>query len=101
VIFRSVNEAIEQQAIRSGGLASYEFVCECASTACLERVGLTLAQYELVRSDGTTFLVAPGHDQVEVELVTGRHGAYWVVQKDGPAGVVAEFEDPRDGDPAS
>ena len=99
VIFRSVNEAIEQQAIRSGGLASYEFICECASTGCFARVGLTLAEYERVRSDGTTFLVTPGHEHDEVELVSGRHLGYWVVQKDGPAAVVAEFADPRDGDP--
>jgi hypothetical protein len=99
VIFRSVNEAIEQQAIRSGGLASYEFICECASTGCFARVGLTLAEYERVRSDGTTFLVTPGHEHDEVELVAGRHLGYWVVQKDGPAAVVAEFADPRDGDP--
>ena len=66
VIFRSVNEAIEQQAIRSGGLASYEFICECASTGCFARVGLTLAEYERVRSDGTTFLVTPGHEHDEV-----------------------------------
>ena len=52
VLFRSVNEAIEQQALEFGGLDSYEFICECARTACFERVSLTLKQYEHVRAEG-------------------------------------------------
>ena len=99
VLFRSVNESIEQQAIKSGGLASYEFICECASTGCFERVTLTLAQYESVRRDGSMFFVAPGHQYDEVELVVDKHLTHWLVQKDGPAAVVAELADPRDGDP--
>ena len=79
---------------------SYEFLCECASTSCVERISLTLEQYERVRNDGTTFFLAPGHEYDEVELVTERQLTYWVVQKDGPAAVVAAFDDPRDGDPA-
>lgn len=98
MLFRSVNESIEQQAIRSGGLESYEFICECASTACFARVTLTLAQYESVRRDGTTFFVTPGHQHDEVELVVDKQLTYWLVQKDGPAAVVAELADPRDGD---
>jgi hypothetical protein len=99
VLFRSVNESIEQQAIRSGGLESYEFICECASTGCFERVTLTLAQYESVRGDGSMFFVTPGHQYDEVELVVHKHLTHWLVQKDGPAAVVAELADPRDGDP--
>ena len=98
VVFRAVNESIEQQAIRFGGLDSYEFICECASSACFERIALTLAQYEGIRREGTTFFVAPGHEHDEVELVVEKQVTYSVVRKDGAAGIIAEFADPRDAD---
>lgn len=99
VIFRTVNERIEQQAIAFGGLESYEFICECATTVCFERIPLTLEQYDRIRGEGATFVVAPGHAYDEIELVIEREPTYWVVRKDGVAGLLAEFSDPRDGDP--
>lgn len=100
VIFRSVNESIEQQAIRFGGLDEYEFICECASLTCFERISLTLGQYEHVRAEGTRFFVVPGHANVEVEIVVESGPHYDVVEKDGSAGIVADAADPRDGDPS-
>ena len=52
VIFRTVNEAIEQKAIDMGGLDEYQFICECSTAECFERISLTLSQYEHVRRDG-------------------------------------------------
>lgn len=98
VIFRTVNESIEQQALKFGGLDSYQFICECASSGCLERISLTLEAYERVRAEGSTFLVTPGHEYDEIELVIERHPTYSVVRKDGAAAIIAEFADPRDGD---
>jgi hypothetical protein len=98
VAFRSVNEAIEQQAIAFGGLDSYEFICECATLGCFERIPLTLRQYAEIRREGTTFVVKPGHVYDEIEVVTDRQPTHWIVRKDGAAGAVAEFADPRDGD---
>lgn len=99
VLFRTVNEAIEQQAIRFGeSNHEYEFICECASRTCLDRIPLTLRQYEHIRADGTRFVVVPGHARVEVELVVETTARYHVVEKDGAAGIVAAFEDPRDAD---
>jgi hypothetical protein len=100
VIFRTVNERIQQQALAFGGLDTYEFICECATTACLERVPLTIRDYDRIRGEGATFVVVPGHVYDEIELVVERQPAYWVVRKDGAAGVVAEFADPRDGESA-
>ncbi len=98
VIFRSVNEAIQQQALGFGGLDNYEFICECATASCVERISLSLTEYEAIRAEGATFFVSPGHVYDEIELVTERQPTYWVVRKDGVAGVVSEFADPRDGD---
>lgn len=98
VLFRSVNEAIEQKAIELGGVDSYQFICECSSSTCVERVMMTLGEYEHVRGHGARFFVTPGHQNVEVELVVDTKPLYLIVEKDGAAGVLAEFEDPRDGD---
>lgn len=98
VLFRTVNESIEQQAIEFGG-EGYEFICECSSAACLDRVRLTLSEYEHVRSEGARFFVATGHQNVEVELVVETKPLFLIVEKDGAAGVVAELADPRDSDP--
>jgi hypothetical protein len=98
VIFRTVNEAIQQKALQMGGLDEYQFICECSTPDCFERISLTLRQYEHIRREGVRFVVAPGHEDVEVELVVGTRGTYSIVEKDGSAGIVAEFADPRDGD---
>ena len=98
VIFRTVNEAIEQKALQLGGLDEYQFICECSNADCFARISLTLRQYEYIRREGVRFVVTPGHEDVEVELVVGR-GTYSVVEKDGSAGIVAEDADPRDGEP--
>jgi hypothetical protein len=102
VLFRSVNEAIEQQALRFGGVDDeYEFVCECSATECVERVTLTLRQYEQVRAEGTRFVLAPAHANPEVELVVQETADHDVVEKDGAAGVIAEQADPRSADAPS
>ena len=80
-LFRDVNERIAESAERFSARDA-EFVCECADPACAERVPATLDQYEEVRSDGTHFLLAPGHELTEVERVVKRqHKRFVVVEK--------------------
>jgi hypothetical protein len=80
-LFRDVNERIAESAERFNAHDA-EFVCECADPACAERVPATLDQYEEVRSDGTHFLLAPGHELPELERVVKRpHRRTVVVEK--------------------
>jgi hypothetical protein len=80
-LFRDVNERIAESAERFDA-PDAEFVCECANPACAERVPATLEQYEDVRSDGTHFLLSPGHELPELERVVKRpHGRSVVVEK--------------------
>ena len=95
VLFRTLNENIVGLAGTLGAATPYEFICECATSGCFERLLLTLGEYEAVRSDGTHFLIASGHEDIEVERVVAVHDAYVVVEKDGVAGLVALEEDPR------
>ncbi|MBA3842330.1 MAG: hypothetical protein H0X39_06880 [Actinobacteria bacterium] len=94
-VFRTVNESINGIAIALGGDQPYEFICECSTSDCFERLVLTLAEYEHVRADGAYFLLAAGHEDIEVELVVETHDAYVIVEKDGVAGLAAHDADPR------
>jgi hypothetical protein len=57
-LFRNVNERIAESAERFEA-ESTEFVCECADANCAHRIEATLEEYEEVRADGTTFILAP------------------------------------------
>ena len=94
-LFRTLNENIVGIAGTLGGDTPYEFICECATSGCFERLLLTLEEYERVRQHGAHFLIKPGHEDIEVEQVVERHEGYAVVEKDGVAGLVAHAEDPR------
>jgi hypothetical protein len=54
-----------------------------------------LAVYEEIRSDPTLFLVAPGHELPEIEVVIRRSVEYQVVRKDGEAAELVVAKDPR------
>ena len=56
---------------------------------CNMLVELTLPEYEAVRSDPHFFLMVPGHEIPEVELVIDSHCNYVVVEKVGEAGRAA------------
>ena len=83
-LFREVNERIAESAERFEAKET-EFVCECADPTCTHRVGVTLAEYERVRGDGATFLLAPGHEDPRVEAVVDDDGERAIVEKAHPA----------------
>jgi hypothetical protein len=47
----------------------------------MHRVTARLAEYEQVRAEPTTFLVAPRHEQKDIELVVSDRGRFRVVDK--------------------
>ena len=50
-----------------GGDARFQVICECSTSGCFERLSLTLSEYERVRQDGAHFLLADGHEEIEIE----------------------------------
>jgi len=56
-------------------------MCECADADCAHRLPSTLDEYEDVREDGATFMLAPGHAQDDIERVVADHGRFHVVEK--------------------
>ncbi|HEY2373161.1 MAG TPA: hypothetical protein VGH82_11470 [Gaiellaceae bacterium] len=79
-VFRDVNERIAESAERFDA-ESTEFVCECSDATCADRVEATLEEYEDVRADATTFLLAPGHAHRDIERVLEDRGRFHVVEK--------------------
>lgn len=82
-LFREVNERIAETAERFEATET-KFVCECADPACTHRVGVTLDEYERVRRDGATFLLAPGHEDERVEAVVEADEERAIVEKLDP-----------------
>src|SRR6478609_1684064 len=79
-LFRDVNERIAESA-ENVEADKTEFVCECADSSCTERVPATLAEYESVRKKSTTFLLAPGHHEPDIEQVVADRGRFQIVEK--------------------
>jgi hypothetical protein len=97
-LFREVNERLERvakQAEERGWPPEdgcFEFHCECG--ACPEKVQMTIAEYESVRSQDDRFTLHLGHDNPELEGVVERTDRYVVVDKYGIAEVLVAG-DPR------
>jgi hypothetical protein len=89
-IFRDVNERIREISDTFGEKdATYDFLCECSDPGCTEKVVMTSAEYEYVRSDPTRFVVMKGHALPEVESVVDRARDHVVVEKEGAAADIA------------
>ena len=80
-LFRDVNERIAESAQRFDA-SSTQFVCECADPSCTHRLEATLDEYEEVRADGATFMLAPGHEHDDIErVVDASRKRFHVVEK--------------------
>jgi hypothetical protein len=97
VRFRDQNEWIEKASDSFGGFPLTEtYVCECGDGACTETIELTRAEYESVRSEPTHFVLAPNHENPEVESVVAESSRFAVVDKfEALARRIALAADPR------
>lgn len=97
VLFREVNERLRELG-EGFSLVSEEaaFVCECGNSTCMERIQMSLATYEKVRSDPKRFVVIRSHELPEYEKIVEEHPSFLVVEKlpGGPAGIAIR-DDPR------
>jgi hypothetical protein len=95
-VFRELNEQLDAAA---AGLPAdvRGFVCECSNIACTAVVAVRVVEYEEVRQHPDRFIVAPDarHVDPSIEDVVRRGDDYWIVQKRGEAGAIAEQLDPN------
>jgi hypothetical protein len=92
--FREANEQIRAaERELSPPLERVPYLCECDEVSCHEPIQLAAEEYERVRQDGATFVIAPGHSS-EGEVVE-QHDRYVVVCKQDRGGELARALDPR------
>jgi hypothetical protein len=92
VLFREVNERVRETLGQTEG--PLDFVCECCSEECIERVTLDVTEYDRVRANANLFLVSAGHERLDVERVVDQGEGYLLVQKTVDVETV-ERTDPR------
>jgi hypothetical protein len=103
-LFREVNERMNDvSAQRASFDMPQDVICECAQPECSELITMTAVEYAGLRSRSTWFVIAPvdEHFFPEVERVVANNGHWWIVEKHGKAGAVAEKLDPRKGEATS
>ena len=96
-LFRDINERV-RQIDEAHGIPTdelWDFLCECGSAECLERVSMTVAEYERVRAAPVQFALVPGHEIPEVERVVDETRRFTVVEKHPEEQQVALETDPR------
>ena len=58
-----------------------DFHCECGRPGCTVRLRLTPAEYERARAQTDRFVLAPGHESPEIEVVVERAEDFLIVDK--------------------
>ena len=94
VIFREVNERIREVAEHFDSKSGVAFICECSRRDCAESIGLELDEYRAIRSSPTVFVVASGHETLEVENVVEKNDRYVLVEKIRKVELVTESHQP-------
>ncbi len=97
-LFRDVNERIKDITAGQrlpGREDLWEFLCECGDEDCVERIHLTVDEYERVRSNPRHFAAVRGHELPRVERVVDSTDRFVVLEKLGEGATVAEETDPR------
>lgn len=73
-----------------GGHLAAGFRCECWHVECDERIRLSGTEWKEVRLRPNRFAVVPGHIASEYESVIAEYPHFWLIEKQGEAGEVAE-----------
>jgi hypothetical protein len=95
VLFRDVNERINEINRDMGVDESADYICECGDGDCTTPITLKLLEYEAVRAHPARFAVFPGHEIVDVERVVEENDRFAVVEKAADAARIAIDDDPR------
>lgn len=98
-MFREANERAKEWEERHRLDSEVElYFCECANAGCLEKVSLSKADYERIRSDSDRFVIVPGHELPEVETVIERNQGWAIIEKAPEVSDIVEARDPRRAD---
>jgi hypothetical protein len=98
ILFRAVNERLDELGEAAPWSKKTEYLCECSDTSCIVVIELDKEEYERARSRPTVFFVLPGHERPAVEKVVEAHDSYLLVEKLVAVNAVTET-DPRSDEP--
>jgi len=83
-LFREVNVHIADLEARVHATGEMlPLVCECVQTGCSVPLEVEPSVFRRVREHSLRFLVAPGHERLDIESVVERHLRYLIVDKHG------------------
>jgi hypothetical protein len=83
-LFREVNlniAKLEGRAGRTDWDEPLPLVCECALTGCSFPIEVDADTFEWVRGSPVRFVVAQGHEQLDIETVVEQREGYLIVEK--------------------
>lgn len=93
-VFRAFNDGVREVEERMVESSVAEFVCECSSPSCEERIRLPLDAYGHVRADPIRFVIKKGHEVASLERVVHETADDAIVEKrKGQAAAVAQDND--------
>ena len=98
-MYRTVNLEVERvsEEVGAGPDDRLEILCECGEDGCSATLDVSHAEYEEAHQQRDRFMLAPGHEDEQIEHVVTRTPAYLVVDKFGDAERIAEAEERREG----
>ncbi len=98
-MYRAVNLEVVRVSEEVGGGPNdrLEILCECGEDDCGTTLDVNRAEYDEAHQQPDRFMVAPGHEDEQIEHVVKRTPVYLIVDKFGEAERVAEAEERREG----
>ena len=96
-MFRAANERMANWDEIHAADARESYFCECANPECREKVSLSKADYERVRSDPLHFFIVEGHELPEIETLIEQNEGWSVIEKDPEVREVVDRYNPRVG----
>lgn len=61
--------------------APMRIFCECSDLACRARVHVVARRFDELHRDPDLFILAPGHETLEIERVVDQEGDHLIVRK--------------------
>ncbi|MEN3340869.1 MAG: hypothetical protein V7644_273 [Actinomycetota bacterium] len=95
-LFRQVNERISDLNESFAAVSDdFTVACECGDLWCTEQITVCREVYEHVRANANYFILKPGHQAADVELVIENRKDFVIVaKKPGPPTQLAEETSP-------
>jgi hypothetical protein len=94
-MFRTANERAADWSERHDEGRDELYFCECADPECREKIAISRADYEKIRSDSRQFVLATGHEISDVETVVAEGPGWSIVKKEPEVTEIVEALDPR------